>query len=64
MKEPVTFDLDEIEAVLLDAAIAQSSGYHRLGYAWNALKRCGHQPSNEKRFQEALGKLGSQPSPL
>jgi hypothetical protein len=57
MKSPVTFDLDEIEFALVDAATAQSSAYHRLGYAWEALKRCGHQPSREKEFEAAREKM-------
>ena len=57
MQEPTTFDLDEIELVLLDAVEARATSYHRVGYAWEAMKRCGHIPQHEVRFNELREKL-------
>ncbi len=62
--DPATFDLDEIEKALMRSAMGVSPGYHTLGYAWEALKRCGHSPApeNEKAFEKARSALISNPT--
>ncbi len=57
MKQPATFDLDEIEFALIEAVEAGATTYHRAGYTWEALKRCGHAPLYEKKFTDAREKL-------